>query len=815
MDTKELDGNNNENNEEENKDVGGTPAPGPGSESTQQTKKVEPMQKDGDTDDSDTVKNTAPTVPASSEVKTALSGTPADPEKKDSEGKDKDSKEGGAENKDDAQKNAEGSGAGGGENKDGTDGKAQDSGQKAQEGDNAGGDPEDNLDVDAENRPKNDGAGNNGAGNNSGELATDNLSAPIRDVALNVQGDQPVAQEGGQAEDANRAFDTLDDLAELDKTKWNAETNKPEVGELVKKQRNALIRVRTGNLYKAVIFAKMLEKGERPAATMRGLQKKQGGKTGPGRFSRFMNASEFDKADKVMTRVNAVSGLAATADEGYSNSVVKSAVGLVTDFVKLVGSIRGIFNKIKAMKSGDMTKKRSKIFTVIGIIGDFLTAISKAASIAKTLIGWTGVGNKFKAGDVATFVGLGGQVAGVANLINSIEEIDHGIRELKADQAEERETVLEIVHRPVALNAGAAENGPGAAAVEDHHDAAVVENGQNADGAGNGQNAVGAEVNQNADAGDGQNAVGAEVRQNEDIAENNQDEPDNVPVVNGQNPAAAAAAPKAKGRLAARRERRKLARAAKSEKKAEAKAEKKEAKAAKQEKKQAAKKAAKVDSLPTDVVLQAFDRKDISEEDKAVLASYLGRQRTIAKRKLMLSNAAIGLFTSAFGIGASISGGVASINGQKKAAAYQAAVKEAEEKGEEKPLPDESTDPALTGATALGGMANANMLLTAGGMHFAKKRVNGQPNQNVGSAVRDGLWGALHNLGSDNKNGLRAVAATLDPETVTNKDLDNAEGVIKKYDTAAKQFSGSGVMYPKLFAANDIDVFKDALIAGL
>lgn len=107
------------------------------------------------------------------------------------------------------------------------------------------------------------------------------------------------------------------------------------------------------------------------------------------------------------------------------------------------------------------------------------------------------------------------------------------------------------------------------------------------------------------------------------------------------------------------------------------------------------------------------------------------------------------------------------------------------------------------------------MLGSALGTHIAGKKVNKGLDDREGGLIKEGLYGALHDLGSDDKYGLRKVSATLAPKDPTPEHLQEAQQVMKRYETATKQFQGSGVNYAQLFKATNTEAFKNSLVASL
>lgn len=501
-----------------------------------------------------------------------------------------------------------------------------------------------------------------------GELAGDDINQEIAEVAAEAGLDN---QEPQEEADPDRAFDTLDDLKRLDGDNGNAgqENDNQEVNENLKKTRQAVMQARKGNLYKAVICARMLENGENPAA-----EQQQNAGAAPGRFTRFMNSSKLDTAGKVLKQANAASGLLGMASPKYKQSKIGGLISTANDVIVLVNSIRGIMKKLKTYKA-TATSVRKKVFAVIGLVTDFSMAVAKGASLTKLVLTKLGYGGGILAkvmGYLSSFSLMASQLSALTGAANSLAELATVTHKLKKAQKAEEDEVVKIL--------------------------AAHEIQSGAEG-------------------------GAE-------QENAQEKP------------------KKRRRLRKKR-------------------------------------------VQKEQVINALQRPDLTEEEKTVLASYLGRGRNIAKKELALANVSTSLITVTLGLGTSISKSV--MNNTT---------------GDDKLRAAKST-------TILGGLANADMLLTAAGMHIAGKKVNKGPEEEESNLIKEGLWGALHNLASDDKYGLRKVAATIAPDNATEEQVTEAGAVVAKYGTAEKQLAGSGVDFAKLFQAKDIDTFKNTLVAGL
>lgn len=192
-------------------------------------------------------------------------------------------------------------------------------------------------------------------------------------------------------------------------------------------------------------------------------------------------------------------------------------------------------------------------------------------------------------------------------------------------------------------------------------------------------------------------------------------------------------------------------------------------------------------------IYAAMERPELTADDKAVLASYLGRERTIAKRKLALANVSHGLISLVLGFGATVSKTTMDLSKKGSGDFIRSA----------------------QSALILGGMANSSVLLFGAGGHIGKTATDAGRDEGEASFVKDAFWGTLKSMAGDDKYGLRKVAAELAQENPGEEVRKGARAVLAKYGTVSKQFTGSGVNFPKLFEANDVETFKEALAAGL
>ncbi|MBD5451559.1 MAG: hypothetical protein HDR25_02845 [Lachnospiraceae bacterium] len=544
--------------------------------------------------------------------------------------------------------------------------------------------------------PQNEQPQNMDAKAQEANLANDEVNQEIVNMAADVGMENEEEEEEG---DPDRAFDTLNDLNKLNGENDNEEGGGEDKNAGLKKQ---VMQLRKGNLYKAVIFSRMLENGENPAGEEQELEEKKQA-AGGGRFNRFLNSSKLDKAGKVMKLTNAGSGLLGMASSTYKNSGISKLIGKANDVIVLVNSIRGIIKKLRDFKKNS-TSKTKKAFAVIGLIQDFGMAISKGASLAQGIAKRRGWGIlETVLGYISSIANIAGQVATLVNVSNTLKQAVQSMAPIKKAQKQEEANVK-----------------------------AVLQKYENADAAENAE----------------------EDPEEEEEEEEEQGQEENKKEKKG----------KGKGK---------------------AKKEKKPKKPKKERPHLRKNKALKAK------IRKALERPDISDEDKAVLASYLGRDRILAKKKFAIYNVSSGLITAALGLGGSISKSVASNT----------------EGGHQ--------ERATLSATIFGGAANGSILLSEIGSQIGNKKVNSGPGEAEGNLIKEGLYGALHNLGSDDKYGLRKVAANLSVENPNEEKVTEANDVVKKYETASKQLEGSGVNYAQLFKAKNMDAFKNSLIASL
>lgn len=274
------------------------------------------------------------------------------------------------------------------------------------------------------------------------ELVTEEMNMDVVNAALNAETID--AEDDQPGVDQNRAFDTLKDIENLKKDKKEDDYKPADGAEDEAKKladlRLKVFKARTGNLYRAVIHARMIEKGEEPAKAEKALTKK-GGK-GPNRFSRFMNSSVvkgaghlMDQAGQVGKITGGVAGVASYFDESFKLGKTNAAIGLVTSVIAAVNSIRGLIKKtVTLAKMGKNLPIKKRIFMVIGIVSDLANTVSKAAALAKIIEGFAGRGQGVlaKVADkVSTISAMVGQIGGITVQADNLHNLRKGIAEAK------------------------------------------------------------------------------------------------------------------------------------------------------------------------------------------------------------------------------------------------------------------------------------------------------------------------------------------------------------------------------------------------
>ncbi|MCI8484917.1 MAG: hypothetical protein HFH41_11350 [Lachnospiraceae bacterium] len=244
----------------------------------------------------------------------------------------------------------------------------------------------------------------------------------------------------GDQGEGNGTFDTLEEVRNL--ASGNQESNQQtdstgQGADKLKKVKNDIQKIRTGGLYKAVILARMLEKGgKNPAKKVDNHP----------RLTRFLNSSRLNKASDINTLVAAGSGIASNFDENYKNSFVGKGVTLVTSMLAMISSIRNIIKKIRNWKG--LTSKLDKAFTGISLISDFSTVVSKAAMIAKTIAGLVGASKGIFAkvmSYVSTITGGLSQIAGLLGISRTVGEQAADITLLRKRRATYTKIVDDII----------------------------------------------------------------------------------------------------------------------------------------------------------------------------------------------------------------------------------------------------------------------------------------------------------------------------------------------------------------------------------
>jgi len=216
-----------------------------------------------------------------------------------------------------------------------------------------------------------------------GEEVLDEVDSNIGELALNTISGENAEEE---SENADRSFDTMDELKKLRGQSGEEETaegkdQEPDQDDSAMTLWKKVEKCRKGNIYMAVVLAKELEAGKP-------------NRSNSSRASRFFNSSGFNKTSDVVKLVGLGSATLGTFDTQYAGSGVSKGISLVSNMMQMVTSIRDFVKKIKGFKSiqgeNDKDRKLNKLFSVIGMVSDLSMVLSKGAAIAKTIAGVVG-----------------------------------------------------------------------------------------------------------------------------------------------------------------------------------------------------------------------------------------------------------------------------------------------------------------------------------------------------------------------------------------------------------------------------------------
>lgn len=558
--------------------------------------------------------------------------------------------------------------------------------------------------------------------NGEGEDPQDAFNTVLMSAVLQ-SGKMEVEPGGGEAD--NRKFDTLADLKNLDQ-------EAPQDGEAdtddLKRARKDVHKLRKGNLYKAVIMARILAPGNLSSEKELKEQKKAAEKPDNfGRFSRFFDKG-IDVVGKFGKTASAVSGIKALGDKDYGKSKMFTAISIASDVKALAGAIWGITKKLRALIKKKVEKGVDTALTVIGLFADVSTVAAKIASMTKSIGSLHNMSNINKTicsivSDAATLLS---QVLGLAGTCDAIDKLRKRKKKLEEDQKKEQENVRMII-----------------------------------DGGGG---------------PDDKDKKGSKEDTSESKKDGEGDIPEDKKVGEEDNP--------------------------KDKKNGEEAAPEGEDKKNKKYKK---------DKDLTDKVVEILSDPyiELTEEQRATLASYLARDKVIIKKGFAIFNTSIGLATNLLGIISVSTKTWKDSEDLKKMKDEEENGKKEEPDDEEKTRLERAADITAFNTNVATIASSAAMPLIVTGRDVLSQNVGKKP-----ELIKEGLWGALTSLGKD-EYGLRGIANGLTKKESEQESIDKTGNAVEQYGKVEKQLDGADVDYSKLFAAETQEKFKDALIAGI
>ena len=239
--------------------------------------------------------------------------------------------------------------------------------------------------------------------------------------------------------------------------------------------------LRGGQLYKAVVLARHLERGgQNPMAD--------------NKFKGFFNSSGFNSAADKIKLVGAASSTAAQLDATYKKSYVSQAIALVSSLVGFVTTIKSLVQKIKSFKGTE--GKFQRFIGIIGILTDFAMTVSKGAAIAQSIAVFMGKFDgivKKVIGYITVFANGASQIGGIITGVNGLKKAvstRNKIKKLRDIRGEEVKKMLPRYMEPE-------EDGGPEDEEEENHDHDTVQAEQNTPAAQTEQNTPAAQTEQN------------------------------------------------------------------------------------------------------------------------------------------------------------------------------------------------------------------------------------------------------------------------------------------------------------------------------
>ena len=192
-------------------------------------------------------------------------------------------------------------------------------------------------------------------------------------------------QKPAAVREEDAAFDTIQELMHPDSGPDSKNSSGTAAADPAKKAR--INELRRGNLYKAVVVLRTLEKtGKNPLAGglfRRGLR-------------RMMNSSSLDTVSDINKLASSAIGMGTALDKDTSHASAWGLAGMVSNLITCVTSIRSGAAKIRKLIP-PVPFSMQKLLTGAGLVCDILTVISKCCSIARTISnmqGWSSLAKR-------------------------------------------------------------------------------------------------------------------------------------------------------------------------------------------------------------------------------------------------------------------------------------------------------------------------------------------------------------------------------------------------------------------------------------
>ncbi len=244
-------------------------------------------------------------------------------------------------------------------------------------------------------------------------------------------------------EDENEYFDTLP--LKADDNKENGD-GAAEAGD--KDLREKIQKLRKGNLYKAVLVGRLLEKNQKnPLAN-----------TVSGATSRFLDSSVVNSMSDLNTITGNAAGLLTPLSHDSGTTTFLQVTSLVTNLLTMVSTCRNMTIKLRSLyrlwkqhKAGEHASKIDAFLAVLGLASDTLLIMVKGVAIAKTIMTMAGKKNKImNAISNAMFLLTGTtQIIGALNGIRGLQKGAQGLIGLHKAVKKPREEAMKVVERKV------------------------------------------------------------------------------------------------------------------------------------------------------------------------------------------------------------------------------------------------------------------------------------------------------------------------------------------------------------------------------